>query len=142
MKELLRAIVSLVTGGNRPAEPSSEEVIEKLKNVESETERRLVARHASSLPASLTFGFSGIPEPVLIQDLSERGFYVNTRYDMPVGANFDVTLMLPPEMGPGGGPRRMLFHAAVVWIKPLNDGTFGVGAVIKRCDILPQEPMI
>ncbi|HEV8522882.1 MAG TPA: hypothetical protein VGQ71_00165 [Terriglobales bacterium] len=141
MKGLLQALVSFVTGGKRPAEPSSAEVIERLRNVESETERRLVPRHASSLPASLMFGFSGIPEPVLIQDLSERGFYVNTGHDMSVGANFDVTLVLPPEMGPGGGPRRVLFHAAVVWIKPGNDGTFGVGAVIKRCDVLPQDPV-
>lgn len=132
--------MSFVTGGNRPEQPSSREIIEGLKNTAPEGERRKVHRPTSSLPASLIFGFSGIPEPVLIQDLGERGFYVQTGHDMPVGSNFEVTVVLPADMGPGGGPRRARFHSAVVWIKPQNDGTFGVGAVIKGCDLLPLDP--
>jgi hypothetical protein len=102
------------------------------------SENRILKRHRTPLSATVSFGFSGVPEQVEIRDINEKGLYFYTRLHMPVGATFDLLVLLPAEITPDGRQRRVHYEAKVVRAEHAGaELTNGIAASIKHCEVLP-----
>jgi hypothetical protein len=108
----------------------------------TESDSRYVAsplpRHRISLTATASFGFSGIPEEIQIRDINEKGLYFYTNLDMPVGANLDIVVVLPPEISADGKGRRVHYEVKVARVeRERGKEQYGVGASIRRSETFP-----
>jgi hypothetical protein len=101
-------------------------------------ERRTNERKTVRMPAEMGFGVSGIPENVYVRDFSDQGIYLLTKYHLGYGSEIDVYMNAPE--GPNGSDKRVHYVATVKRVDEFrSEGVFGVAAVIRRCEVLPEE---
>ena len=100
-------------------------------------ERRAVQRFAGPVPATISAGLSSFPETVTLRDLNEKGFYVLSLSPFPRGATMEMVTELPAELSMYG-KRRVHYTASVVRCEEnVEDGKYGIAAIIKKCEVLP-----
>jgi hypothetical protein len=111
---------------------------EEAAQVASE-ERRVVERYRGPLPATISAGLSSFPEPVIVRDLNEKGVYLYSSSAFPRGATVEILAELPPELSLYG-KRRVHYTASVVRCEEnVEEGKYGIAAVIKKCEVLPAR---
>ena len=101
-------------------------------------ERRMKERKNIRIPAEMGFGISGIPEEVYVRDFNDQGIYLLTNYPLSRGSEIDVYMNIPDA---SGAERRVHYVATVKRIDEFRgEGVYGVAAVIRRCELMKQEP--
>jgi len=102
------------------------------------SERRSKQRVPVKLPVSLRSENGALQESSQTRDLSTNGVFVYTNSRMEAGSELELVLVLPPEIT-FSDRRWVCCRASVVRVEePGKDGNFGVAAVIKQFDVLPE----
>jgi hypothetical protein len=105
---------------------------------EKKSERRARQRFPVRLPVSVKTDNGAIQESTQTRDLSTAGVFVYTNSRMQAGSELELVLVLPPEIT-FSDKRWVCCQASVVRVEENGtDGNFGVAAVIKRFDVLPE----
>jgi len=105
---------------------------------ETKSERRAKQRFPVKVPVSVKTEDGTIEESTQTRDLSTAGVFVYTNSRMQAGSEMELVLVLPPEIT-FAQKRWVCCQASVVRVEEnAKDGNFGVAAVIKRFDILPE----
>ena len=105
---------------------------------ESKIDRRKRQRFSLRLPVSVKTDDGVIQESTQTRDLSTGGVFVYTNSRMQAGSDLELVLVLPPEIT-FADKRWVCCQASVVRVEENErDGNFGVAAVIKRFDVLPE----
>jgi hypothetical protein len=101
-------------------------------------DRRTKQRFPVRVPISVKSDNGAIEESTETRDLSTNGVFVYTNSRLQAGSELELVLVLPPEIT-FSEKRWGCCQASVVRVdeNPTN-GNFGVAAVIKRFDILPE----
>ena len=141
MHRIISAVLSALRGPCAGQEPQrhEREAAATPGTVQGVIDNRVLRRHRTSLSATVSFGFSGIPEQVRVRDINEKGLYFYTGLEeMSVGATIDLVILLPAEISPDGQERRVHYEAKLVRVEKRGDkDVYGVAASIKRCEIFP-----
>ena len=104
--------------------------------VEKKSDRRARQRFPVHVPVSVKTG--AIEEATQTRDLSTAGVFVYTNARMQEGSELELILVLPPEIT-FSDRRWVCCQASVVRVEEnAGQGNFGVAAVIKRFDVLPE----
>jgi c-di-GMP-binding flagellar brake protein YcgR len=110
----------------------------RIKMPESKIDRRKRQRFSLRLPVSVKTDDGVIQESTQTRDLSTGGVFVYTNSRMQAGSDLELVLVLPPEIT-FADKRWVCCQASVVRVEENErDGNFGVAAVIKRFDVLPE----
>lgn len=100
------------------------------------SDRRTRQRFPVNVPVSLKAG--ALEEATQTRDLSTAGVFVYTNSRMQEGSELELILVLPPEIT-FSDRRWVCCQASVVRVEENSqDGNYGVAAVIKRFDVLPE----
>jgi hypothetical protein len=106
--------------------------------VEKKSDRRARKRFPVHVPVSVKAGDGAIQESTETRDLSTAGVFVYTNSRMQAGNELELVLVLPPEIT-FSDRRWVCCQASVVRVEENSgQGNFGVAAVIKRFDVLPE----
>jgi hypothetical protein len=106
--------------------------------VEKKSDRRARQRFPVHVPVSVKTGNGGIQEATETRDLSTAGVFVYTNARMQEGSELELILVLPPEIT-FSDRRWVCCQASVVRVEEnAGQGNYGVAAVIKRFDVLPE----
>jgi hypothetical protein len=106
--------------------------------VEKKSDRRARQRFPVNVPVSVRTGNGGIQEATETRDLSTAGVFVYTNARMQEGSELELILVLPPEIT-FSDRRWVCCQASVVRVEEnAGQGNYGVAAVIKRFDVLPE----
>jgi hypothetical protein len=101
-------------------------------------DRRTKPRFPVRLPISVKSDDGAVAESTETRDLSTSGVFVYTNSRMEAGSELELVLVLPPEIT-FSQKRWVCCQASVVRVEEnATNGNFGVAAVIKRFDILPE----
>jgi hypothetical protein len=73
------------------------------------------------------------------RNLSTNGVFLYTESRMVEGSNVELILILPPELS-GGEKCWVCCHAQVLRVAQGPGKQFGVAAVIRKIDLLPEIP--
>jgi hypothetical protein len=113
---------------------NSETVV--LQTGDSKSDRRAKQRFPVRLPVSVKSG--PVEEATQTRDLSTAGVFVYTNSRVQAGSELELVLVLPPEIT-FSEKKWVCCQASVVRVEENSpDGNFGVAAVIKRFDVLPE----
>ncbi len=136
MGEILGKIWRII----RNSEPAEEQPqLSEAETPEVNAERRVVQRYPGPLPATMSAGLSSFPESVTMRDLNEKGLYVYSSTAFPRGATVEVVTELPSALS-AYGKRRVHYTASVVRVEEnVGEGTYGIAAIIKKCEVLPPR---
>ena len=105
---------------------------------EAKSDRRTRQRFPVRLPVSVKTEDGAIEESTQTRDLSTAGVFVYTSSRMEAGSDLELVLVLPPEIT-FSQKRWVCCQASVVRVEEnAKDGNFGVAAVIRRFDVLPE----
>ena len=105
---------------------------------ENKIDRRKRQRFPVRLPVSVKADDGAVQESTQTRDLSTGGVFVYTNSRMKAGSDLELVLVLPPEIT-FSDKRWVCCKASVVRVEENDkDGNFGVAAVIKRFDVLPE----
>jgi hypothetical protein len=105
---------------------------------EKKSDRRARQRFPVHVPVSVKAGNGTIPEASETRDLSTAGVFVYTNSRMQEGSELELILVLPPEIT-FSDRRWVCCQASVVRVEEnSSQGNYGVAAVIKRFDVLPE----
>jgi len=105
---------------------------------DKKSERRARQRFPVHVPVSVKAGDGAIQEAAQTRDLSTAGVFVYTNSRMQAGSELELVLVLPPEIT-FSDRRWVCCQASVVRVEEnAGQGNFGVAAVIKRFDVLPE----
>ncbi len=103
---------------------------------EKKSDRRARQRFPVHVPVSLRAG--ALEESTQTRDLSTAGVFVYSNSRMQEGSELELVLVLPPEIT-FSDRRWVCCRASVVRVEENSrDGNYGVAAVIKRFDVLPE----
>jgi len=104
----------------------------------SKSERRSKQRFPVQLPVSLRCEQGALQEATQTRDLSTSGLFMYTNSRIEQGSELELILVLPPEIT-FSDRRWVCCQASVVRVEDTGkEGNFGVAAVIKRFDVLPE----
>lgn len=107
-----------------------------LRMDDTKSDRRSKRRYSLSVPVSVKSG--AVEESTQTRDLSTSGVFVYTNSPMQAGTELELVLVLPPEVT-FAEKRWVCCQASVVRVEENSGaGNFGVAAVIKRFDVLPE----
>lgn len=105
---------------------------------EKKSDRRVRQRFPVRVPVSLKAGNGSLQEAAQTRDLSTAGVFVYTNSRMQEGSELELILVLPPEIT-FADRRWVCCQASVVRVEEnAGQGNYGVAAVIKRFDVLPE----
>jgi hypothetical protein len=105
---------------------------------EKKSDRRARQRFPVHVPVSLKADRGGLPEATQTRDLSTAGVFVYSNSRMQEGSELELILVLPPEIT-FSDRRWVCCQASVVRVEEnATQGNYGVAAVIKRFDVLPE----
>jgi len=105
---------------------------------EKKSDRRARERFPVHVPVSVKIEKGGIQEATQTRDLSTAGVFVYTNARMQEGSELELILVLPPEIT-FSDRRWVCCQASVVRVEEnAGQGNYGVAAVIKRFDVLPE----
>jgi len=105
---------------------------------EKKSERRARQRFPVHVPVSVKAGNGAVQEASQTRDLSSAGVFVYTSSRMQEGSELELILVLPPEIT-FSDRRWVCCQASVVRVEEnVGQGNYGVAAVIKRFDVLPE----
>jgi hypothetical protein len=105
---------------------------------EKKSDRRARQRFPVHVPVSLKAESGGLPEATQTRDLSTAGVFVYSNSRMQEGSELELILVLPPEIT-FSDRRWVCCQASVVRVEEnSSQGNYGVAAVIKRFDVLPE----
>jgi len=104
---------------------------------EPKPERRAGRRVAAHVPVSIK-SQNGNTQTGLTRDLSASGMFLYMDAQVSAGQEMEMVLVLPPEIAQGE-KRWVCCQASVLRVEPAEkDGRFGVAAIVKRLDVLPE----
>jgi hypothetical protein len=105
---------------------------------EKKSDRRARQRFPVHVPVSVKTGNGAVEEATQTRDLSTAGVFVYTNSRMQEGSDLELILVLPPEIT-FADRRWVCCQASVVRVEEnAGQGNYGVAAVIKRFDVLPE----
>jgi hypothetical protein len=105
---------------------------------DKKSDRRARQRFPVHVPVSVKAGDGALPESTETRDLSTAGVFVYTNARMQEGSELELILVLPPEIT-FSDRRWVCCQASVVRVEENSgQGNYGVAAVIKRFDVLPE----
>jgi hypothetical protein len=105
--------------------------------IDRRTRQRVVTRLSARLRSSSTAAGSELTAET--RDVSTNGVFLYTKSRMAEGSDFELVLILPPELT-SGEKCWVCCHARVVRVEQGAGTDFGVAAEIRRIDILPEIP--
>jgi hypothetical protein len=79
----------------------------------------------------------GTDVPAITRDLSSNGIFLYSEVGMAEGSKLELVVMLPPELGIGGGGWA-LCQASVVRVEQAGGKSVGIAATLDRIELLPQ----
>jgi hypothetical protein len=100
--------------------------------------KRRMPRHVGPFPATLYQGFSRFSEPAVVRDINELGLFFWSEARLPLRAECEIALELPPQMRTPDRTRVRL-KAVVIRVQDGVNGDVGTAAIIKGCTILPDS---
>ena len=106
--------------------------------IDRRTGQRVVTRVTARLRSSGTAEGSELTAET--RDVSTNGVFLYTKSRMAEGSDFELVLILPPELT-SGQKCWVCCHARVVRVEQGAGTDFGVAAEIRRMDILPEIPV-
>ena len=105
---------------------------------DKKSDRRARQRFPVHVPVSVKTGNGSVQEATQTRDLSTAGVFVYTSSRMQEGSDLELILVLPPEIT-FSDRRWVCCQASVVRVEEnAGQGNYGVAAVIKRFDVLPE----
>jgi hypothetical protein len=105
--------------------------------IDRRSRQRVVARVPARLRSSSTAAGSELAAET--RDVSTNGVFLYTESRMAEGSDFELVLILPPELT-SGEKCWVCCHARVLRVEQGAGTDFGVAAEIRRMDILPEIP--
>lgn len=106
----------------------------------SNPNRRSHERVVTKLPVRVRETATNAELSAETRDVSTNGVFLYTQSRMVEGSNVELVLILPPELT-SGEKCWVCCHARVVRVEQGPGTDFGVAAVIRRMDILPEIPV-
>jgi hypothetical protein len=97
--------------------------------------KRRLPRHVGPFPATIYQGFSQFSEPAVVRDINEEGLFFWSEARLPLRAECEIAMELPPQMRTPDRTRVRL-KAVVIRVQDGANGDFGTAAIIKGCTIL------
>ncbi len=92
-------------------------------------------RHVGPFPATLYQGFSRFSEPAVVRDINELGLFFWSETRLPLRAECEIAMDLPPAMR-SPDRTRVRLRAVVIRVQEEHNGDTGTAAIIKGCTIL------
>jgi hypothetical protein len=97
--------------------------------------KRRMPRHVGPFTAKLYQGFSQFSEPAVVRDINELGLFFWSEARLPLRAECEIAMELPPQMRTPDRTRVRL-KAVVIRVQDGTNGDIGTAAIIKGCTIL------
>jgi hypothetical protein len=107
--------------------------------LDAKADKRLRARVAVSVPATVKSPDTVVEQPALTRDLSMGGIFLYTDQRIAEGSKLEIVLILPAELGLGE-KQWACCQASVVRVEDSGGPRFGVAATIDRMEVLPEIP--
>ena len=106
--------------------------------METKREKRAARRLQQRLPLSIRKAEGALVEPAESRDISSQGLFFFSQAKIEESSDIELVLLMPPEISPFGR-QWVCCHATVVRVEEdHSSGGFGIAAVIKRCQALPE----